>query len=129
MNSLFNSPELKAITNNLKAKLNYSEWLKRIEEQQTWIRLKCPTISEDRDIENLRVAMKSVKPCRKCDKKSCPKNTQQYTYVGEISWWNDRTYLRWVTDCRDAKLPPPTIETYRTQIERDQAAIEAARRD
>jgi len=127
MNNPFNSPELQAMIQQLKAKTNYDEWLKRLEEQRNWILTKCPTIESHIDIENIRIAIKSVKPCRNCDKKFCPKETQRYTYVGEISWWNDRTHLRWVPDCRDARLPPPTIETYRRQIETEQQALAAAR--
>lgn len=128
MSPAFDLTNLQPMIQALKDKLRYNDWLTRLQAQEEWIRIHFPTISEHRDIENLRTALKSVKPCAKCDKKYCPKQTARYTYVGEITWWNDQTYLRWVPDCRDAKKPPPTAKTYREQIETDQAALKAAQR-
>lgn len=106
----------------------YQEYLNKLQKQREYILFNFPTISGNEDIENIRMAINSIKACLTCkDRDNCPKATYKNTYIGELDWWNDKVVIRWIGDCRNAKHPIPTVKTYRQQLEAAQEAIAMAR--
>lgn len=99
----------------------YTDYLKKLAEQDEWIRSHFPSIETHEDIETIRTAMNSIKHCPGCKRTKCPKKTCQYTFVGELCWYNSKAYLRWVPDCRKTRTNKvPTWQRFNEQLLKEQ---------
>lgn len=104
---------------------DWKAYERRLQRQREFIATHFQTTFSDSALEQLRQALVDVKPCRTCDRKTCPKSAGKFMFVASVDYWNEQIAQRRVADCRTTTVPVPSWQDFDEQIQRQKLNAEA----
>lgn len=103
----------------------WKEYERRLLRQREFIATHFQTTFSEAALEQLRQALVDVKPCKTCDRKTCPKSAGKFMFVASVDYWNEQIAQRRVADCRTTTVPVPSWQDFNEQIQRQKLNAEA----